>query len=216
MIPGNGQAVRIAYDRVRPGTVRGGGLTQAMPSFFLALLAAALASFGGRDQRLVARLSGRLGGSGVLLALAWIAACGTAVLAALAGAGVTQILPPAAKHMLAAFALLLGGLELAWPWRLRKVEEPTRSAVAILIVLGSLQIGDGARFLILAIAVVTGDPVLAAAGGALGSGAVLTMGWAMGPDMERTLPLKPIRYAVAAVLVVAGVVIGLSARGIIS
>ncbi|OCC23691.1 hypothetical protein MB02_11050 [Croceicoccus estronivorus] len=186
-----------------------------MPAFFLALLTAALASFGGRDQRLVSHLSGRLSAGRSLLTVAWLSAIVTGGLAAAAGAGVALILPPAAKHMLVAFALLLGGIELAWPWRLRKAEEPTRSAPAILIVLCSLQIGDGARLLILAIAVVTGDPIFAGVGGAIGSGAMLTMGWAMGPELDRALPLRPLRYAVAGLLLVAGVVIGLSARGII-
>lgn len=186
-----------------------------MPSFFLALLAVALASFGGRDQRLVAHLAGRLGATGPLLAVAWLAAILTAGLAALAGAGLAAIMAPAAKQMLAAFALLLGAAELAWPWRVRRAEEPTRSAFAILFVLTAQQIGDGPRFLILAVAVATGEPALAAVGGALGSGAVLTMGWALGADLERAVPLRAIRYAAAAALALAGVVIGLSARGLL-
>ena len=187
-----------------------------MPSFFLALVAVALASFGGRDQRLVAHLAARLGATAPVLVVAWLSAVATAALAALAGAALATIMPPAAKHMLVAFALVLGGVELVWPWQLRKAQEPTRSTFAILLVLAAQQIGDGPRFLVLAVAVATGDPVLAALGGALGSGVMMTMGWAMGMDLEDALPLRAIRYAVAAVLCIAGVVIGLSARGLIT
>ena len=186
-----------------------------MPSFFLALLGAALASFAGRDQRLVAQLSAKLGASGVLLAVAWISAIATTSLAAVAGVAVATILPPAAKTMLAAIALVLGGLELAWPWKVREPAEPTRSMLAILIVLASQQIGDGVRFLVLAVAVATGNPLLAAVGGALGSGAVLTVGWATGRELERALPLRTLRLCAAGLLVVTGIIIGLSARGLI-
>ena len=187
-----------------------------MPSFFLALLAAALASFGGRDQRLMAHLAARLGANTPLLAVGWLSAAVTCGLAAAAGAGIATIMQPATKQMLAAIALVLGGIELAWPWRIRKADEPTRSAVAILIVLAAQQIGDGARFLVLAIAVATGSAVLAGVGGTLGSGAMLTLGWAMAGDLERAWPLEPLRLGVAALLVVSGIVIGLFARGIIS
>ncbi len=188
-----------------------------MPAFFLALILSALASFGRRDQLLVAHLAARLGQSPALLAVAWLAACITAGLAALAGSLLATIMPPAAKHMLVAFALLLGALELLWPWRVRSgPEEPTRSHFAIFAVLAAQQVGDGARFLILALAVAAGNPVLAGIGGALGSGAMLTLGWALGEDMPRALPLRPIRYALAAAMGLAAVVIGLSARGIIA
>ena len=180
------------------------------------MIAAALASFGGRDQRLVAHLSRKLGATWPLLAVAWLAAITTSALAAVAGAALATIMPPAAKHMLVAFALVLGAVELLWQRRLREAQEPTRSAFAILIVLAALQLGDGARFLILAIAVATGDPVLAALGGALGSGAMLSAAWAMGPGLGRGLPLRAIRYAAAALMAGAGLIIGLSARGLIA
>lgn len=187
-----------------------------MPAFFLALVLAAVASFGRRDQLLVAHLSARLGQSGVLLALAWLSACLTAGLAAFAGGVLATIMPPGAKHMLVALALLLGAAETVWPWRIRNPDEPTRSGFAIFIVLVALQLGDGARFLILAIAVAAGNPVLAGIGGALGSGLALTLAWALGEDLPRLLPLRPIRYALAAAMGLAGIYIGLVARGIVA
>ena len=186
-----------------------------MSPFFLALLSTGLASFGGRDQLLVAQLAGRLGPSRILLAIAWFASAFTAALAALAGMGIALLLPPAAKAMLAGFALLAGAVEMAWPWRWRRTEEPTRSAFAILIVLIAAQIGDGARFLVLAVAVATGEPVLAAFGGALGGGAALTLGWAQGAAWGKGDRLRRLRLMIAGILALAGVIIALSARGLL-
>lgn len=186
-----------------------------MPAFFLALLLAAAASFGRRDQLLVAHLSGRLGQSMALLVTAWAAACVTAALAAAAGGMLAVMLPPAAKHMLVALALLVGAVETLWPWRIKRPDEPTRSAFAIFVVLVAQQIGDSARFLILAIAIVAGNPVLAGLGGALGSGAALTAAWALGDTMDRHVPLRAVGYVLAGAMALAGVYIGLSTRGLL-
>lgn len=186
-----------------------------MPGFFLSLVAVLLVGFGGRDQLLVAQLSERLGASRNLLALALAASIITAGFATAAGIAVAAILPAAAKIMLVALALLLAAAELAWPWRRPEVREPTRSGFAIFVVLVAAQIGDGARFLILAIAVATGAPVLAAIGGAVGGGAALFLGWSMGAGLAANIYLRRIRMVFAGVLLFMGVAIGLSARGVL-
>ena len=72
-----------------------------------------------------------------------------------------------------------------------------------------------ARFFVLALAVATGAPVLAAAGGALGSGAALSIAWAMRGEWDSRLPLRPIRLAVGGLFALAAIVVALSARGVI-
>jgi len=186
-----------------------------MPSFFLALLACFVASAGARDQRLVAALSARLGAGNALLAASWMASAITACIAAVAGAAVGSLLPPAGKAMFVAFALLAAAVELALPIRQRDLDEPTRSVFAVVLVLIARQIGDGARFLIAAIAAATGVPVLAALGGAIGAGAALTLGWGLGGALTARLPLRPIRSGIAGILLFAALWTGLSARGII-
>ena len=186
-----------------------------MPAFFLALITCFVAATGGRDQRLVAYLSHELGASRGLLAAAWIACAATAAIAALAGEGMAVLLPPAAKTMLVALALLLGAAELAWPFKPREPAEPTRSLFAATIVIASRQIGDAARFLIVAFAASTGSHWLAGIGGALGGGAALTLGWAVGAELSARLPLRAIRLGIAAVLFLAAVWTGLVARGIL-
>jgi hypothetical protein len=83
------------------------------------------------------------------------------------------------------------------------------------VVLFAGQMTDAARFLVLALAVATGEPVLAAIGGTLGTGAVLTAGWALGTDWEERMFLRTIRFAAMALFALAAVVTGLAARGII-
>lgn len=187
-----------------------------MPGFFLTLIAALLASLGARDQLLVAQLAGRFGGSLPLLAAGWLAAICTAALAAFAGTEIALRLPGDGKTMLVAIALIVAAGEMAWR-RTRKPapQEPTRSFVATFIVLVVRQIGDAARFLVFALAIVTGEPVLAAAGGALGSGAALSFGWATGEELVGRPVFRTLRLVVAGLLLLAGVATGLVARGLL-
>lgn len=186
-----------------------------MPSFFFALVVTFLAAAGGRDQRLIAHLSSSLGQSKALLALCWAVCAATAALAALAGEGLALLLPPAGKTMLVAFALLLAAGELAWPIVRVEPKEPTRSLGALALVIASRQVGDGPRFLIVAIAAGTGAPWLAGFGGWLGGAAALTLAWAMGRDLLSEFPLQATRRGLAALLLIAAIWTGLSARGIV-
>jgi putative Ca2+/H+ antiporter (TMEM165/GDT1 family) len=186
-----------------------------MPAFFLALIATFLADAGARDQRLVAALSARLGGSGGLLVTSWIASAATAALAAAAGAGIAHVLPPSGKTMFVALALLLAVGELAWPIVRKEPAEPTRSLIAALLVIASHQVSDGARFLIVALAAATGAPALAGIGGAIGGGAALTLGWALGAGLSRRVPLRSVRLAIAALLLIAAAWAGIAARGLL-
>ena len=187
-----------------------------MPALFLTLVTAALAMAGGRSALLVARLSAALGRGAGLLAVCWIAAAASSALAAWAGSLIAQLMPPAGKTMVAAVALALAALELMFASARRAPAEPTRSLGAIALVLFAGQLTDAARFLVLALAVASGEPALAAVGGALGSGAVLTAGWALGEDWEKHLFMRTIRLAATALFVVAALATGLAARGVIA
>ncbi len=184
-------------------------------SLYFAMVAAFLAGFGARDQLIVARLSGHFGGSPLVLATGL--ACATLSAAAMAWAGwqIGAMLSASAKVMLVAFALAAAAFELFWPIKVAPAREPTRSLVALAIVLLFRQLGDGARFCIFAIAAATASPQMTALGGAIGSGAALAMGWALGHALERKFPLRPIRIALGVMTLLAALVIGLTARGII-
>lgn len=183
-----------------------------MSSFLFGFAAALLLTIGARDQLLVARLARPLG---VLILLAAIlAAIFTAGLMAVAGDAIARMLPNAARQMLVAIALVLAGIELFWPKREKRAKEPTRSPFAAFVVLLLRQWGDAARFLLFALAAATALPAYVALGGATGACFALAGGWALGEDLDG-LPLRPFRLIMGAIVLVAGVVLGLGARGII-
>ena len=109
-----------------------------MSAFLFAFAAVALTSLGSRDQLLVAHLAGRLGKTLGLLATGLLVSVLTAGLMAWAGSTISAMLPPAAKSMLVAIALVVAGVELAWPRQMRLAAEPTRSLGAIGLVLGGV------------------------------------------------------------------------------
>ena len=80
------------------------------------------------------------------------------------------------KTMFVAAALAVAAIELAWPMRKKPPREPTRSLGAIALVLGAGQVTDAARFLVLALLVLSpiATPILISL--ALFHGAVAYMG----------------------------------------
>lgn len=186
-----------------------------MPPFLLALVAAALATLGGREAVRVARLSAALGGGTALLVAGWLACLGGCLIAARLGAAVAAGLAAEARLTLAAIALLLAAAELLVLRPGRPPAEPTRSFGAMLLVLGAGQLTAAATLVVCALAGATGAAGLAAAGGALGSGAGLTVAWRMGARWEARMPLRLLRYGLAGVLLAAAVATGLSARAVL-
>lgn len=186
-----------------------------MPALFLALLTSALAMIGGRPAQTTAELSGAHGARVGLLIVAWLSAIVTAALAAWAGARLAPMMPPAGKAMFVAAALAISAIELLFARSGGRAAEPTRSLGAIALVLLAAQVTDAARFFVLALALATGAPVMAAVGGALGSGAVLSVAWAIGDEWDARLPLRAIRLAVSGAFLLAAIVVALSARGLI-
>jgi hypothetical protein len=186
-----------------------------MPAFFFALIAAALATLAGRESVRVARLSNGLRQTAGLLLALWLAALASSAFAGWLGATLALQLTPAANGMLVAFALLLGAVELAVQRPGAAPREPTRSTPAILLVLLASQLTDAARLLILTVAASRGAPWLAAAGGALGSGGVLTAAWALGGAWEARLPLVALRWGAVGLMLLAAALVALTARGVL-
>lgn len=185
-----------------------------MPALFLSLLACLLLTLCGRDQVRVARLSAMLGaGTGLFVAI-WLSAMATSALAAWAATLLAPLMPPAARHMFVALSLGLAAAELIVLRPGKPPREPTRSAGAILLVLLAAQLTDSARLLVLALVLATGDPVFAAVGGALGSGAALSIAALAGAQWERRVPVRLLSHILAGVLLLGAIVIGLQVRGI--
>lgn len=147
-----------------------------MQGFIFALFATFIAGLGARDQVLVAVLSDKLGRRRSLLVLACLTGAFACAFAAWATREFSAHLDYAGRLVLACFALIAGGLESIFIGPRRRAREPTRSLFAAAIVFLMDQMADAARFLVLAIALLT-DPVAAGVGGAVGNAASLMVGW---------------------------------------
>lgn len=183
-----------------------------MDAFLLSLILTFAIALGGRDQRIIAQFAQQLERSAPLLATGAFSALLAAAVMAYAGAHIAAILPARAAQMLVAFALAAAAFELAWPVTIKPMNEPTRSFVAIGVVLFARQLGDAARFAIFAIAAWAVYPTTALIGGAIGGMAAVALGWGLGASKLEALPLKPLRWTMAVVLFLAALLIGLDAR----
>ncbi|PKP94985.1 MAG: hypothetical protein CVT75_03490 [Alphaproteobacteria bacterium HGW-Alphaproteobacteria-14] len=183
-----------------------------MDGFLLSLLLVFALALGGRDQWLVAQLADALERSAPLLVIGIVSSTISAAVMAWVGAEFAALLPRRAAQMLVAAALGLAALELAWPVRMKALQEPTRSLGAIAIVLLARQIGDAARFVVFALAAWAHMPATAGLGGALGGAAAVALGWALGAAGLARWPLRPLRLVLAAGMVAAALLIGLNAR----
>lgn len=183
-----------------------------MDAFLLALILTFLIALGGREQLIIAQFSSAMERNVPLLIIGIACAIATAAAMAYAGATMAAILPRRAAEMLVAFALIAAAVELAWPVKIKPMKEPTRSYVAIAAVLVFRQMQDAARFAIFALAAWAVFPTTALVGGALASVAAVVLGWSLGAQTLRQLPLRVIRTVLAVCMIVAGIVIGLNAR----
>lgn len=183
-----------------------------MDGFLLALVLVFALALGGRDQWLVARWAEALGQGLPLLLTAIACAILSAGTMAWVGAEFAALLPRRAAEMLVAFALGLAAFELAVPVKAQSPREPTRSLGAIAIVLLARQIGDGARFVVFALAAWASLPFAAGLGGALGGAAAVTLGWSVGAVGLARWPLRAVRLVLATGLLLATLFIGWNAR----
>ncbi|MGB3471067.1 MAG: hypothetical protein WBA51_09625 [Erythrobacter sp.] len=196
------------------------GEMHTMDSFMFCLMLVALIALGGREQMLVAQLSDTLADRTdgdvrrpmPLLVLGIACACATAAVMAYAGMTIADILPQRAAQMLVAFALAIAAFELAWPAKVKRAAEPTRSLGAIGLVLLWRQLGDAARFVVFAFAAEATYPLTAFVGGALGGAVAVLAGWSMGAAQLARFPLRYVRLALGVALFLTAIFIGLNAR----
>lgn len=176
-----------------------------------ALVAALLTQASDRGPWLAARLGDRFERrvtaiAGLVIALT--------IVNAIAATGATLIAPllvPNAKALLLALALAsAGGAALFRP---KAPAETFRGGafLASLAALLALGIGDRSQFITFALAARTPIPALAAIGATLGSIAILVPAMLIGERAYTRLPQRAIRLPIAAVLLIAGLVIGLGA-----
>ncbi len=182
-----------------------------MPAFLLSFVACMLVTMAGREQLRLARLASVLGVRAGLITAVGISAIVTVTLAAWSGSMLAIAISDASEEIVIAIALLLAALQLAVLRAKPAPKEPTWSFGAMLIVMLVAQICDGARLLVLAFTVHTGEPVLVGAGGALGSMTALLVASFFGGNWERKVPHRALSRTVGAILMLAALIIGISA-----
>ncbi len=183
-----------------------------MDSFLLCMMLTFAIALGGREQLIIAQFTEAVGRTTALLAMGMLCAVISASVMAYLGASLAAILPQRAADMLIAFALAAAAVELVWPVKIKSMKEPTRSIVAIGVVVFFRQIIDAARFVIFAFAAEATYPTTAMIGGAIGGVAAVALGWSAGLTQLRKFPLRWIRAGFGVCLFLATLVIGLNAR----
>jgi Ca2+/H+ antiporter, TMEM165/GDT1 family len=112
-----------------------------------------------------------------------------------------------------ALAILFAGASALWPMKpiADKTSDSARAPVAATILLLAAQLNDSAPFIILAAAAWTGDPILAAVGGAVGLIAAVMGGLALPP----TTGIGRVRIAIGIALLLLGGWMAVSALGLV-
>lgn len=181
-----------------------------------ALVAALLTQATDRSAWLAAMLGTRFARPGVVIAALAIALCVINALAAIGGALIAPVLSPNAKALMLAFALLSAGGSALFAIKPPKVSDARAGAfIASLAGALALGLGDRMQFITFALAARTPIPALAAVGATIGGLAVLVPSVIAGEAGRAMLPMKPIRIVIAALLLIAGAISGLSALRLI-
>ncbi|MDI1294358.1 MAG: TMEM165/GDT1 family protein, partial [bacterium] len=141
-----------------------------MAALLIALLGCLLGEIGDKSQLLVLALATRFNRNGAVIAGIVVAAIANAALSATAGAFLAPMIGADARLLFLALSLLFLGVGMLWPVKVPDplADWPIGAFLTTMLGLFILGFGDGPQFLILGIATRTGDPVLAAIGGAIG------------------------------------------------
>ncbi|HEX8525453.1 TMEM165/GDT1 family protein [Allosphingosinicella sp.] len=184
-----------------------------MDALLSAFVAAALAEWGDRTQLFVIVLAARYCRPGPILAGLALAALANSLLAAIGGTFVHDLIETRALALLVALALLFAGFgsllrrtppDMGAGWR-------TPAFITAAICLFLLEFGDKTQFLTFALAGRFDSVALAAAGATLGVMAANVPAALLGARFADTVPIRPIRYAIAALFLVAGFIVAVGA-----
>ena len=182
-----------------------------------ALVLGAICQAGDKTPWLAAILADRFRAPGLVIAATALALAGNYALGVVGGMLIAPMVTPEARQLLFALALLLAGVSTTMRgtspdrlagWRLGAFGT---SALGLAIMI----FGDRMQFVVVGIAAGSDLPWLAAIGATLGALAVAVPAALIGERQWLALPQRAIRLATAALLVVAGLLFGLSAMRLI-
>jgi putative Ca2+/H+ antiporter (TMEM165/GDT1 family) len=182
-----------------------------MDALVTAFVAAFLAGWGDPTQRVTARLSAQTGRPGFVI-LGLVALVASSVVAGAAGVMIAGTVSVSAMSLMVALALLYSGVAGLIPRRdpsLGSMRLPAIFTAAILCL--AAELGERAQFLTFALAGRFGSMELAAAGATAGTLAACLPAALLGDRFFEAVPLRAIRYTVAALFLVAGFIVAVQA-----
>lgn len=184
-----------------------------MDALLLALLGCLLGEIGDKSQLLVLALATRYHRNGAVIAGIVVAAIANAAISATAGAWIGPMLGADARLLFLSLSVLFLGIGMFWPVTAPDplANWPTGAFLTTMLGLFILGFGDGPQFLILGIATHSGNPVLAAFGGAIGVIAASVPVVLLRDRLFAVLPTRAIRLGGGVLLLVAGAIMALSA-----
>ncbi|MDX3900543.1 MAG: TMEM165/GDT1 family protein [Sphingobium sp.] len=188
-----------------------------MDALLTALLGCLLGEMGDRSQWLILALAARYRRDGLVLAGVATAAACNAALSATAGAFLAPMLAANARLLFLALSVLFLGAGMMF--RVKRPDTLDRwplgpfltSALGLFI----LGFGDGPQFLVLGIVTRTGDPVMAAIGGAIGVTLAAVPVVLLREAFYRHRALPVVRLAGGVLLLAIGALLALSALEIL-
>ena len=182
-----------------------------MEALVTAFVAAFLAEWGDKTQLIVAMLAAGTRKPLQVLAGLLLAALASNVVAALAGVFIAETITIRAMTLMTALALLFAAGSVLIP---RRRQDPIPARVPILsalILCLAAEMGDRTQFLTFALAGRFDSAPLAAAGATAGILAACVPAAMLGERLQTVVPVRAIRWGVAALFLVAGFYAAVSA-----
>ena len=182
-----------------------------MEALVTAFVAAFLAEWGDKTQLIAAMLAATTRKPGQVLIGLFLAALASNAIAAIAGVFIASSITIRAMTLMVALALLFGGLS----GLLRRTAPAPESArlplLTAFILCLAAEFGDRTQFLTFALAGRFDSAPLAAAGATAGTLAACIPAVVLGEKLREAVPMRGIRYGVAASFLIAGFIAAVKA-----
>jgi Ca2+/H+ antiporter, TMEM165/GDT1 family len=183
-----------------------------MDALVTAFVAALLAEWGDKTQLIVAMLAATTQKPGRVLVALFLAALASNLAAGYAGLYVASTIIVRAMTLMVALALLFAAASALLRKKPPAPAPPKRLLVpSAFILLLAAEFGDRTQFLTFALAGRFDSAPLAAAGATAGTLAACLPAALLGDKLAVTLPLRAIRYTVAAIFLIAGFITAVQA-----
>ena len=183
-----------------------------MDALLTAFVAAALAEWGDKTQLVVAMLAATTRRPATVFAGLFLAALASNAAAAIAGIHIADTITIRAMTLMVALALLFAGASGLLRRKPPPPAPPRRLLLAsAVILLLAAEFGDRTQFLTFALAGRFDSAPLAAAGATAGTLAACLPAALLGDRLATAVPLRAIRYSVAALFLIAGFVVAVQA-----